>query len=110
MPGQWVDLAFVLDVKYMPKQTGPSGADLQAAFWTARARIYIDGKEQGERDSKVYLGDLSEIGALWGNPKTFNGAIEEVKVFPVALSSQQIESFYGNPASLKEKTVLWLNF
>jgi hypothetical protein len=105
-----VDLAFVLDAKYMPKQTGPSGADLQAAFWTARARIYIDGKEQGERDSKVYLGDLSEIGALWGNPKTFNGAIEEVKVFPVALSSQQIESFYGNPASLKEKTVLWLNF
>jgi beta-galactosidase len=110
VPGQWVDLAFVLDAKYMPKQTGPSGADLQAAFWTARARIYIDGKLQGERDSKVYLGDLSEIGALWGNPKTFNGAIEEVKVYTAALSLQQIEQLSSDPSAVKEKPALWLNY
>jgi hypothetical protein len=105
-----MDLAFVLDAKYMPNQTGPDGVDLQAAYWTARIRIYIDGKLQGERESKIFQGDLSQIGAFQGDPKTFNGVIEEVKVFPVALSPEQIQKFYVNPSSLKEKTVLWMNF
>ncbi len=106
--GQWVDLAFVLEATYMPKQTGPDAGDLQAAYWTARNRLYIDGKLQADGESKVYHGDLSQIGAFWSNAKTLNGVIEEVKVFTTALSPHQINQLQADPTQLREKIVLWL--
>lgn len=108
--GQWLDLAFVLDAKFMPKQTGPDGADLQPAYWTARNRLYVNGRLEGDAESRVYRGNLSRIAAFWDDAKTFNGVIEEVKVFTTALSAEQIKRLPADPGAVSDKPVLWLNF
>ena len=108
--GKWQDLAFVLETKYMPKQTGPDGADLQPAYWTARNRLYINGKLEGEAESRVYRGDLSRIAAFWDATKTFNGVIEEMKVFTTAIGAEQIRQWPADPGAVPDKPALWLNF
>ena len=107
LPGRWVDLAFVMEAKYTPKQTGPGGVDLQAAYWSARRRIYVDGKQDGDRECKVYQGDLSRIAADWGGNQGFNGVIESVKVFGSALTQEQISQL-GAGEVLSIKPAFWL--
>ena len=108
-PGQWVNLAFVLDGKYVPKQTGPDGADLQPAYWTARNRLYVDGKLDADEESKMYRGELTRLGAFWDDGRTLDGVIQEVKVYPAALTAAEIQKL-DKPGEVAGQPVLWVRF
>jgi hypothetical protein len=83
-------------------------------------KVYVNGKEDGSGNSSGYTGDILRsfvIGkASWYDGSYFNGIIDEVAVFEIALTEAEINSIltYGlenmNPVSPSGKlTTTWSN-
>ena len=89
-PGEWVHVAATLDGK--------------------TARLYVDGKLIGEGDAPVQIKYANEIQIGYrldapsaATPETkpidiFTGAIDEIKIFSVALDPQQVATLAASPS------------
>jgi hypothetical protein len=67
--------------------------------------IYVNGQEQASQNASgniEYTGNQFIIGNIsTGSPASFNGKIDELKIFDKALTSQQISTLYDNENSGK---------